>query len=221
MPLSDAQIERYSRQIILPEIGGAGQERLLAATVEVHGAGPLAAMAARYLAGGGVGHLRLVDDDGDAAALCAELAALNPECIVTRGAAASVAVTLALDLPLAVLDGLVRAGGPQLIAAGGAARCAAGWAAGWAGDIGWLHSGNGGCAGCAARAAAPPTTPGLLAAPATGALAALAVLAALRVLLDLAPDDGARWWHFNAAAAALESRPLARNPDCGGCAPSS
>ncbi len=211
MPLSDAQIERYSRQIILPEIGGAGQERLLAATVELHGAGPLAAMAARYLAGGGVGHLRLVDDAGDAAALCAELTALNPECIVTRGAAAaSVAVTLALDLPLAVLDGLVRAGAPHLIAAG------------WAGDSGWLHSGNAGCAGCAARAsAAPPTTAGLLAAPATGALAALAALAALRVLLDLAPDDGARWWHFNAAAAALESRPLARNPDCGGCAPSS
>jgi len=40
--LTDAQIERYGRQIILPEVGGRGQERLLAARVAVAGAGPAA-----------------------------------------------------------------------------------------------------------------------------------------------------------------------------------
>jgi len=208
MPLSDAQIERYSRQIILPEIGGAGQERLLAATVELHGVGPLAAMAARYLAGAGVGHLRLVDDDGDAAALREELSALNPECVVTRGGAPDDAtVTLALDLPVAGLDALVHAGVPQLIAAG------------TGGDGGWLHSGDAGCAGCAARAAAartPAASP--LAAPAGGVVAGLVTLAVLRALLDLAPDDGSTWWRFNAASAGLESRPLDRVSDCGACA---
>ena len=39
MPLTDAQIDRYSRQIILPEVGGRGQERLLARCVEVIGNG--------------------------------------------------------------------------------------------------------------------------------------------------------------------------------------
>lgn len=210
MPLSDAQIERYSRQIILPEIGGTGQERLLAARVDVYGVGPLVAMAARYLAGAGVGHLRLVDDDGDTAALREELAALNPECVVTRGgAAANAVVTLALDPPLAVLDELVRAGTPRLIVAGRG------------GDGGWLHSGNTGCAGCAARAAAAPSTAGPLAAPAAGVLAALAALAVLRALLDPAGGDGAMWGRFDAAAAQLETRPLPRVLDCGACAPPS
>jgi adenylyltransferase/sulfurtransferase len=59
MPLSDAQIDRYSRQIILPEVGGRGQERLLAARVALRGVGAMAATAARYLTGAGIGELRL------------------------------------------------------------------------------------------------------------------------------------------------------------------
>ncbi|WP_294392892.1 HesA/MoeB/ThiF family protein [uncultured Sphingomonas sp.] len=61
--LSDAQFDRYARHIILKEIGGAGQMRLLDAHVALIGAGGIGAPAIQYLAAAGVGHLTLIDDD--------------------------------------------------------------------------------------------------------------------------------------------------------------
>lgn len=56
-------LRRYARHIVLPEVGEAGQRRLLAASVLVIGAGGLGAAAAGYLAAMGVGRIGLVDDD--------------------------------------------------------------------------------------------------------------------------------------------------------------
>ncbi|HJT40741.1 MAG TPA: HesA/MoeB/ThiF family protein [Sphingobium sp.] len=61
--LSDEQLERYARHIVLKEIGGAGQARLLSADVAVIGAGGIGSPAILYLAAAGVGTIRVIDDD--------------------------------------------------------------------------------------------------------------------------------------------------------------
>jgi molybdopterin/thiamine biosynthesis adenylyltransferase/rhodanese-related sulfurtransferase len=61
--LTDAQRERYSRHILLPEVGEAGQARLLQGKVLLLGAGGLGSPAALYLAAAGVGTLGIVDAD--------------------------------------------------------------------------------------------------------------------------------------------------------------
>ena len=63
MTLADNELERYSRQLVLPEWSGAAQERLRAASVVVVGAGALGSPATLYLAAAGVGRIGVVDDD--------------------------------------------------------------------------------------------------------------------------------------------------------------
>ncbi|MCR9122252.1 MAG: molybdopterin-synthase adenylyltransferase MoeB [Phyllobacteriaceae bacterium] len=61
--LNAEQIERYARHIVLPEIGGAGQQKLSNARIAVIGAGGLGSPALTYLAAAGVGRLTVIDDD--------------------------------------------------------------------------------------------------------------------------------------------------------------
>lgn len=63
MGLNEDQAERYSRHIILPEVGGKGQETLLAGKIFIVGAGGLGSPAALYLAAAGVGTIGLADGD--------------------------------------------------------------------------------------------------------------------------------------------------------------
>ncbi len=63
MTLNDDQLERYARHIILKEIGGPGQRKLLRSKVLVIGAGGLGSPVLMYLAAAGVGTIGIVDDD--------------------------------------------------------------------------------------------------------------------------------------------------------------
>jgi len=63
MEFTDEQIERYSRHIILPEVGGKGQAKLLESKVFVLGAGGLGSPSLLYLAAAGVGTIGLADGD--------------------------------------------------------------------------------------------------------------------------------------------------------------
>jgi molybdopterin-synthase adenylyltransferase len=92
--LVDEQIERYSRQIILPQVGGKGQEKLLRASVLVNGTGLLQEIALLYLAAVGIGTIGVFTNEeaGLFSALMPEspdaltkvLQRLNPECTVVR-----------------------------------------------------------------------------------------------------------------------------------------
>ena len=101
--LSDNELDRYARHIVLREVGGRGQVLLKAASVAVIGAGGLGSPCLLYLAAAGVGHISVVDDDtvalsnlqrqilfatadtgrSKAAAAAEHLAALNPHVAVT------------------------------------------------------------------------------------------------------------------------------------------
>lgn len=61
--MNDQQLLRYSRQIMLPEVDIAGQQKLLEANILIVGAGGLGSPAAMYLAAAGVGRITLYDDD--------------------------------------------------------------------------------------------------------------------------------------------------------------
>lgn len=127
MALSDEELDRYARHIVLPHVGGTGQTLIRAAQVAVIGAGGIGCPAIQYLAAAGIGTLKIVDDDrislanlqrqtlfstGDIGGLKAERAAevvraLNPHVAVTsvvaRVTATNVAELIA-DTDL-VLDG--------------------------------------------------------------------------------------------------------------------
>lgn len=63
MTLSNSELERYARHIVLPQVGGVGQRKLKAARVAVVGAGGVGSAAIPALAGAGVGRLTIIDDD--------------------------------------------------------------------------------------------------------------------------------------------------------------
>lgn len=101
--LSDSEIERYARHLVLPEIGEAGQAKLLDSRVLVIGAGGLGSPLLLYLAAAGIGTLGVIDDDvvdlsnlqrqvihGESAlglakvdSAAARLKEINPEVVVT------------------------------------------------------------------------------------------------------------------------------------------
>jgi molybdopterin-synthase adenylyltransferase len=104
MPLSDSEIERYARHLVLQEVGGPGQNKLKASSVLVIGAGGLGAPLLMYLAAAGVGRIGIVDHDTvslsnlqrqvihttervgqlKTASAAAQMAAINPHVVVEQ-----------------------------------------------------------------------------------------------------------------------------------------
>ena len=108
MALTNDQIARYSRQIIIPKMGGRAQERLLSSRLVMIAANEDLEEPLAYLVGAGVGDIDLCipgSDDARLRSLCEKMRELNPDSTVSYGALAQVP-----DLVLALLgsDELVR-----------------------------------------------------------------------------------------------------------------
>jgi molybdopterin-synthase adenylyltransferase len=61
--LTDAELDRYARHIVLPQVGGVGQRKLKATKVAIVGAGGVGSAVIPALAGAGIGHLTIIDSD--------------------------------------------------------------------------------------------------------------------------------------------------------------
>jgi hypothetical protein len=105
MPLSDSQIDRYSRQIIVPRVGGRSQERILAASIVLVAQDPDLEPALAYLVGAGVGQIELeCGSTARADKLATAMLSLNPDSTV-RAFVSSDAARSAPDLVFAIIGG--------------------------------------------------------------------------------------------------------------------
>jgi hypothetical protein len=205
MALSDGQIERYSRQIIVPRVGGRAQERLLAARIALIGDSRDLAAPLAYLAAAGVGTLAPIVSDGPTAALALTTGAadLNPDSTIDAYSAAPGRATLAF---------MIVGGAASLAAAHSMLDSIAGAACVFArvdspGRIGVFPHGS----------PCPRCVPELLAAPAErGANAGIVAMSATAEAFKMAggfdPEPRAVLAEFSGYASGV--RTLVRNPQC-------
>jgi len=221
MALTDAEVARYARQLLLPGLGEEGQERLRASRVRVVGGGPAAGPAILYLAEAGVGTLWIDDPDPVAAGDGAGFLFQAADAGRPRGLAAAEAVRAATGLVQAdVMRPGARASGALVCAASQEVNRAV---AEEARLLGLPHvvaeaDGQGGavtvvppggpCYACAVR-------PGIGAEPTPAGAATVGALAALELVLLLAgaaADPGAR--RIEVFRGTPLTRPTVRQPGC-------
>jgi len=215
MDLTDSQIERYSRQILLQELGGEGQERILAARVLVAGEGLALPIAARYLAAAGAGEIGLASGAGGDV-LAADIHALNPEIRVTLHSAESpsqelvsgydllVAVSLGSSLRDHLNRGAVATGCPVITGA-----CD--------GDHGFVAvldpARGGGCLACvewpSLGTAVKPLTPAL-----AGAVGTLLATEALKAITGIGDPLTRRMLRIDARSSAYTTAVVQHRPSC-------
>lgn len=197
--LSDSQIDRYCRQIVLPEIGGRGQERLLDSEALIEGAGDAALFCAGHLVGAGVGALTLRGADiEDPLGRAFSLRERNPDCR-WQAEPRNPEVVIAIDerLPQGLpIDATVFWGGTveheiaiaRFPRGSTCASCLGALAAGSKADRGSAQL-----------------------------LGTLLALQALRVLLGLESSPRRELFRFDLARSLWTCSPFPSRPDCPGC----
>lgn len=233
MPLTDAQIERYSRQIILPEVGGRGQETLLQSAVALVGIGEVGRIAAWYLAGAGIGRLDVfaIANDPALESLGEDLADLNPDVSVHTGILPNgTDRSPAWAGPYHVL--IDTTGNPDTLSGLNAAAIALRIpliAGGVRGARGWLavfegHDATAPCVSCADIAQRGGDGSGEhapLTAAAAGVIASLQTLEAIKLRLGIETRATGIWLQYDAEALTMTERLLSKRPDCSACGPRS
>lgn len=247
MSLSEAEILRYSRQIILRQVGAEGQQRLKAAHVLVVGAGGLGSPAALYLAAAGVGTVGVCDDDvvdltnlqrqvihatadlgrPKAASAAEHLRALNPEIQVVEHRARLVAVNAAgiLSSYDAVVDGSDTFASKFLVndacAALGLPYVFSG-ILGFEGQLLTVVPGRGPCYRCffrepPAAGSVPTCAQAGVLGPVAGVLGSLQALEVLKLLLGVGSPLVGRLLLFDGLRLAFREVEVRRDPRCPAC----
>jgi adenylyltransferase/sulfurtransferase len=220
--LTDTQVERYSRQIILPAVGGRGQEKLLASTLAVVDTADRQSILARYLAAAGVGRLILWrPGTGDPAE---DIASLNSDCAVehfTEPEPGTIDSLIALNDPVAVVlleesADLAEA----VVAACVRTRTPLIWGR-VVGAVAYLavfdRQRHRGCRACALPFDMIAADEGPLDLVAAGILATQLALEALKLALGGSASLAGRSLRFDAGAATVESIAFASTPACALC----
>jgi molybdopterin/thiamine biosynthesis adenylyltransferase len=244
--LSEAEIERYSRQLVLPEWGAAAQLALSEASVLVIGAGALGSPVALYLAGAGVGRMGLVDDDAvelsnlhrqllhftpdlgvaKAESAAAKLRYLNPDVVVEPyqmhvDAENASALLEGQDLVVDCSDSFATR------YAVNAACCAArvplveAGVLGMSGLVMSIKPGRTACYRCAFPAApedAPRCADAGVLGPAAGVVGSLQALEAMKLLTGVAPAITDGFLQVDLASADFLRVKVSRRGDCPDCA---
>ncbi|EHH68275.1 HesA/MoeB/ThiF family protein [Gluconobacter morbifer] len=241
---SDAELERYSRHILLPQVGATGQNRLRNASVLLVGAGGLGAPLAQQLAASGIGRIGLMDDDrlelsnlqrqvlyatpdlgrfkADAAA--ERLQALNPLIEVVPYVQRATGGTLDELVPRydLVCDGTDNF--PTRVAVSDACvrhgrTLVSGAVQGFAGQLAVFRPQEGGpCYRClfpdAERTQAPSCGEAGVLGAATGVMGSLMAVEVMREVMGLEGRNETRVMLWDALAAEMRSFVLTRDPTC-------
>lgn len=241
--LTEAELDRYSRQLVLPEWSEARQLRLRRARVLVVGAGALGSPVATYLVGAGVGrvgvldsddvevsnlhrqHLHFTPDEGVPKALsaAAKLRFLNPDVIVEPYQARleeENALSLVADQDLVVdcSDSFATRYAVNAACCRAGVPLVEGGALGFTGLVMVIRPGETACYRCAFPEPPPDpascATAGILG-PAAGVVGSLQALEALKVIAGLPARDGLL--QIDLADVAVTRVAVERRPDCASC----
>jgi adenylyltransferase/sulfurtransferase len=245
--LSDGDVERYSRQLVLPEFGEAAQVALRDAAVLVVGAGALGSPVATYLAGAGVGRLGIADDDEvavsdlhrqhlhftpdvgtpKAASAAAKLAFLNPEIVVepyrVRFEEANAAALLSgQDLVVDCSDSFATRYAVNAACCAAGVPLVEGGVVGLEGLVMAIRPGESACYRCAFPSPPPPGAVPTCAqagvlGPAAGVIGSLQALEALRLLAGLEGALLDAFLQVDLATHAFVRVAVPRRPGCPDC----
>lgn len=241
--LTTEQKERYARQILLPEIGEAGQEKLGCCRVLVAGVGGLGSLASLYLAAAGVGTLRLADRDrvspsdlnrqlmytetdiGRVKTVAAgeRLAALNASCRIepafTDICAEADDLTRDCDLVIDATDNLPARRAINAAAVRARIPMVHGGINGFTGTVTVISPGRSACFECLFPDTGndPPRRPIPAFGPVVGVVASIQCAEAIKLLLDIGKPISDRILKIDALTGEWKSIHTRRNPRCEIC----
>ncbi|MDP2340625.1 MAG: HesA/MoeB/ThiF family protein [Deltaproteobacteria bacterium] len=242
-----AHADRYARQLVLPEVGIAGQRRLAEARVVVVGCGGLGAPVIAQLAAAGVGHLTLVDDDVVEASNLNRQTLFGTADLGARKAVAAAAFVARLDASLEVTPRVERLTGVNARARirehDVVVDCADGLptkyllndacvredrplvhgaATAWSGQVLVVVGTAGPCLRCLfpvlpSRDVVPTCRTAGILAPVVGVVGSLQAAAVLRLLLGVGKNEGGRFVAVDVKEGSTKTLRFERDPACPAC----